>query len=195
MGGLGSGRSSAMKRVTTDQVIQIDIHYMNKEGLLKPEASGILRWACRGKPCGSVRYSNDDGYLALSYQLIAGDQQQLINQRIAFDYTPCHFGGQRSWFLCPECGKRVAILYNCNAEFLCRHCWELGYTSQQSKDEDRLIDQKHKLGARIFERYEGGKGYGKKKGMHWKRYRRLHRKYETLERTWCKTVMKYLGGD
>jgi hypothetical protein len=32
---------------------------------------------------------------------------------------------------------------------------------------DRLISQKHKLGVRIFEHYDYGEGWGKKKGMHW----------------------------
>jgi hypothetical protein len=32
---------------------------------------------------------------------------------VGIDWTPCHYGGQRVWFLCPArgCRKRVAILY------------------------------------------------------------------------------------
>jgi hypothetical protein len=48
-------------------------------------------------------------------------------------------------------------------------------------DIDRLFDQKHSLGGRIFEYYEYGEGWLKKKGMHQKTFDRLHSKYEQLE--------------
>lgn len=45
---------------------------------------------------------------------------------------------------------------------------------------DQLIDQKHKLGKRIFEDYDGY-GWRKRKGMHQKTFDRLHLKYQWLD--------------
>lgn len=53
-------------------------------------------------------------------------------QRIELTSTPCYFGGQRKWFLCPTCSRRVGTLY-CKPlldEFLCRHCNRLLYRLQ-----------------------------------------------------------------
>jgi hypothetical protein len=46
---------------------------------------------------------------------------------------------------------------------------------------DRLLDKKHDLGERIFEHYEFGEGWLKKKGMHQKTFDRLYSKYKNLE--------------
>jgi len=58
---------------------------------------------------------------------------------------------------------------------------------------DRIITRKHALGERIFEFYECGEGYGKKKGMHWRTFDRLHAEYQQLESQWAKIVMIQLS--
>ena len=40
------------------------------------------------------------------------------------------YGGEQTFFLCPECGKRVRYLYLTQG-FLCRTCAKLNYRSQQ----------------------------------------------------------------
>ena len=46
----------------------------------------------------------------------------------------------------------------------------------------------HKLGERLFSIYVGGDGFGKKKGMHWSTFNRLHDRYKTLEQMWYVSV-------
>lgn len=46
-------------------------------------------------------------------ELEAGDVAVLIPngravQRVGVEWTPCTFGGDRPWLLCPGCGRRVA---------------------------------------------------------------------------------------
>jgi len=53
-----------------------------------------------------------------------------VVQTIALTRTPCHFGGERYWFECPKCSKRVAVLYLRDELFLCRHCHKISYRSQ-----------------------------------------------------------------
>lgn len=57
---------------------------------------------------------------------------------------------------------------------------------------DNLVEQKDKLGERIFEYYEGGDGWGKKKGMHWKTYNRLYVRYQLLEQKWNQYIVSSL---
>lgn len=60
--------------------------------------------------------------------------------RVPLKYTDCNFGGKRPWFRCPgvvdgkHCNQRVGKLYQPPREdlFLCRHCYDLGYTSNRT---------------------------------------------------------------
>ena len=57
---------------------------------------------------------------------------------------------------------------------------------------DRLVSQKHKLGERIFEYYDYGEGWGKKKGMHQVTFDRLNARYQAMERLWLQHMSAYL---
>ena len=52
----------------------------------------------------------------------------------------------------------------------------------------------HKLGERLFSIYVGGDGFGKKKGMHWSTFNRLHDRYKTLEQMWYVSVEQRCPG-
>ena len=43
--------------------------------------------------------------------------------------SSCHYGNYRYWFNCPNCNKRVGVLY-CAGLFVCRHCIGANYASQ-----------------------------------------------------------------
>lgn len=60
---------------------------------------------------------------------------------VYLDWTACHLGGQRPWFLCPTrgCGRRIANLYG-GAIFACRHCYRLAYPSQRETPDDRAAE-------------------------------------------------------
>jgi len=194
MGGVGSGNWYRSARKTTlDQVNRIDIRYMKKQNILKPGSNGNFNWARNGKPNGSIKYRCHDYFLQLnfSYRQL-GHEWQTVEQRISFDRTPCHYGGERLWFLCPNCNKRVGILCCDDSKFLCRHCHRLPYASQHQQRLTRLISQKHKLGEHIFASYAHGDGLGKKKGMHWRTFSRLHARYQTIEQDWQQHMTAYL---
>jgi hypothetical protein len=95
---------------------------------------------------------------------------------VPLQWTPCNFGGERSWFICPGagCGRRVAVLYGPNRYFLCRHCYDLAYQSQRDNKMYRALhraqDIRRRLGgsANMMEPFPE-----KPKGMHWSTYDRL----------------------
>ena len=192
MGGAGSGNWYRWdKKTTTDELKQIDIRYMKKHGLLKPNTRGSLSWTSRGEPSGDIRYTCYQNELQLHYRYREnGNDWKPVEQRIFLDRTPCNYGGSRPWFLCPRCNKRVAVLYGYNALFLCRHCYKLPYESQELDKISRLMAQKHKLGERLFAYYENGEGWGKKKGMHWRTFERHYRRYKALEQAYLVGIAK-----
>lgn len=113
----------------------------------------------------------------------SGGRQEL-DYRIALTTTPCNFGGERFWFVCPlmrlgqQCGRRVGVLYRVDKYFACRTCNQLAYSSQMQggrvrsssvtiPDLDNLVKQIHRY-------YYRGKPTRK--------YRRLMKMSQQIER-------------
>ncbi|WP_157471628.1 hypothetical protein [Gilvimarinus agarilyticus] len=171
----------------------IDIRYLRREGLLRPGAVGTLRWSIGGRECGSVSYKIDDKQILVSYRYNHPDKGWVARiLPIMFEATSCHYGGERLWFSCPSCNRRVGILFDCGSLFICRHCCRLPYVTQNENQAYRLIRKKHKLGQRIFADYHRGSGSIKTKGMHWKTFERLHRQYQNLEQCWLQSLDDFL---
>jgi hypothetical protein len=53
-----------------------------------------------------------------------------MQQTVTLRRTPTHNGGHRLDWRCPRCGRPVRYLYG--APFVCRHCHDLAYPSQQA---------------------------------------------------------------
>ncbi|MDP9478069.1 MAG: hypothetical protein M3R38_20705 [Actinomycetota bacterium] len=108
--------------------------------------------------------------------LIAPGQEQLAGvARLA--WTPCNFGGERPWFVCPGkgCDRHVAILYG-PGRLLCRQCRDLAYESQREDRIDRAKRRAEKARSRL-----PPSGL-RPKGMHHATFQKLARDYwEALE--------------
>jgi hypothetical protein len=54
-----------------------------------------------------------------------------VIHEVALTTTPCNYGGERRWFVCPRCELRVANLYaRGRPPLLCRRCAGIRYPSQ-----------------------------------------------------------------
>lgn len=178
MGGIGSGnRWRWDKKATCEEHRRVDVRYMRRRGLLYEGAIGTLSWGCRGEPSGWIQYRIHDDTLILIYRYRCnGGDWEPVEQRVTIDRTPCHYGGYRPWWHCPDCGRRVAVLYGAGKYFLCRHCYGLSYITRQEDWYDRRLTKAGRI-------REWLGGYGsfdepfppKPKGMHWKTYERLRR--------------------
>lgn len=183
MGGSGSGYWWRWNsRSTTESQHGIDIRWLKKHGHLRPGMIGSLSWSRRGEQTGSIGYRMEAEKMILNYRHRPnGGEWEEVKQNIYFDRTPCNYGGYRTWFLCPKCCKRVAILYGAGKYFLCRRCHNLTYSSQQQNPLFRCLEQAQKIRERL-----GGSPCtedpfpDKPKGMHWKRYSELRGQYEAV---------------
>lgn len=175
MGGLGSGNWYRWDtRTTTEQVHSVDIRYLKKRGFLKAGVAGTLSWSCGGEQTGWIRFKTSSDSLQLIYKLKqSGEDWISKDERIAFDWTHCNYGGKRQWLLCPHCGKRVAIVYGLGSGFLCRHCYALSYASQGETYLDRMIRKTRKLRSKIDGDIDLETPiFRKPKGMHWRTFNR-----------------------
>jgi len=176
MGGYGSGSWSRWNsKSTTESQHRIDIRWLKKQGYLQPGNFGSLSWSRRNKETGSIGFRMEADRMVLKYRhRLHNGEWEKVEQTVSFDRTPCNYGGHRTWFLCPRCWKRVAVLYGSGKYFFCRHCCDLTYASQQESKPYRLLRKARK----IRERMGGSTNLSdsfpdKPKNMHWKTYWRL----------------------
>ena len=150
-------RQNSGRRTTQDlKQYLIDIRDWYRRGMIQPHAEST-----------EVYYPRRDG--------------RFDNGVVSLAWTNCTFGGCRAWFLCPQCGRRVAILY-CPNVIACRQCYRLTFRSQRENFLGRDFRRINKLRARL--NWPSGVMHGvfsRPKGMHHKTFNRLMDIYRKLE--------------
>ena len=100
-------------------------------------------------------------------------ERQEYRRYVAVEWSACNYGGKRPWWVCPDCGKRVAILFG-GRRFACRHFHDLTYKSTRTAPGSECYGRANKIRARLG--WGGGVASppgNKPKGMHWSTYSRL----------------------
>lgn len=186
MGGRGSGSWYRWdKKATTNDYRQLRISRLVEEEVIKAGVhhSGVWQWMRDGERTAWINYRVNTldlprPYMQLTYTV---DQTERVDYPVYLKTTRPHYGGMRWWFECPGqgCSRRVAVLYG-GKYFVCRHCRQLAYHSQNQPAYDRLCDKAWKIAEQLGHEGNVIDGfYGKKpKGMHWKTY---HRKVDEME--------------
>jgi hypothetical protein len=207
MGGVGSGSWYRFnKKTTTDECQSIDVRHLHRNGLLQPGRSFSLRWSRAGRQTGSIGgVTHDDDRVTFFYRHrrgMGGDWED-VKETVPLEWTPCNFGGERPWFLCPGagCGRRVAVLYGPGRYFLCRHCYDLRYESQREGKANRALRRAQKIRERLGGSANMMEPFSERpKGMHLKTYMRMcweHHEAETKHlagmREWLDKFEKTVG--
>ena len=186
MGGPGSGnRYRWGAKTSTEACHRFDLSGLARGGWLRPGGSGTTRWWRGEQETSSIGWTvRGSGQTATALELSYAIGGEEIRYRVPLTWTPCRFGGQRPWFICPGdgCGRRVAVLYG-RRLFLCRRCHDLAYPSTREDPGERALRRARKIRERL-----GGSANlleplpSKPKGMHWRTYARLAREEEAAER-------------
>lgn len=194
MGGYTSGRHGG--KSCTDDIPSLDIRRIQQEGLLKSGLTFGWNWSRRSKTMSSIGVSVGIDSVTLSYlQSWRGGDWQSCSDTVLLTWTPCNYGGQRAWWLCPCCGRRVAMLYSGRNAHACRHCFFLAYRSQRETEGDLAARRADKLGKRLG--WQGGIlsiPSGKPKGMHWSTYERLSGLHARHAGVALADILKKIGG-
>ncbi len=184
MGGIGSGRFFRLnKKATVENQHRIDIRYMNKQNCLIPGTLGRLSWSWNDKKTGAVEFEvKEDSLILYNCYEKSGIDKKNVEKVIYFDQTPCNYGGYRKWFLCPQCKRRVAVLYGIGSLFLCRCCNDLTYNSCNTHPTKRIYNNANKLRQKLG----GNSGVinfipDRPKGMHRSTYYKIFHEILRLE--------------
>ena len=138
--------SRAREKGSTDDYRRLSIISLKRDGCLTHGHRFDWTWSRQGQKVASIQIVVEDRHtLRLHYQSRRhGSEAVQHNYAVAVEWTPCHFGGERPWFCCPDCNRRVLYLYG-GARFICRHCMRLNYPSQQTSKRNRPFDRAWQL--------------------------------------------------
>jgi len=171
----------SIKKQTTGDLLKLSIGWLKKHNFVRENAkfNGEIYWkrtADKGisKVIASSKivsnFIGENSYIELSYTY----NNENVDYKIQIIASEPNYGGKRYWFVCPQCGKKVAFLYF-RKEFLCRHCLNLCYRTQQLGFTDRMMTMSKKYQNKVI--YNDTK----KRWVHWKTYHKLIDKADYYE--------------
>jgi hypothetical protein len=167
----------------------IDVLDWHRRGCLRSPRRFSWAWRRDGERVASINVETERHRVTLKYRSrpYSGDWAD-AKQQFPVAWTPCHFGGDRPWFVCSVsangtyCGRQVTKLYQAGRLFACRHCSRLAYASQQESAHERGLRKAQNIRMRL-----GGTANmlddfpEKPKGMHWRTYERFCRVHEAAQ--------------
>ena len=176
MGGYGSGGWNDTGRPLDWQTTPLPVNRVAKAGGLECGARLTWRWSwssgqeSRIGIIGKGRYQG--AMLSYDHYPLSGGDPFPVRIDVSVEWTPCHFGGERVWWLCPQCGRRCLMLYGWGGRHACRICQRVGYATQLEKERDRIQTRANRIRKRLGGE-PGVENYpAKPKGMHWRTYQR-----------------------
>ena len=179
MGGFGSGQRGG--KDCTGDMRQVDVRRLQRDGYLSPGMAYGWQWKRDGEAVASINLAVQAGSVTFTYRTrTGGGDWQDVRAVVWLDRTPCTYGGTRTWWRCPCCSRRVAILYIGKTP-ACRHCYRLAYRCERESVDSRATRQADKLRDRLG--WIPGILHGngpKPKGMHWRTFERLQAKHDAL---------------
>ena len=192
MGGFGSGGWNRSGRLTTEDLLRLDINYLNKSGALRPDRGSSISWTRGGDPIAHLNISATNERLELQYPAqTSNGQWHEQRQRVTLSWEGCRFGGRRPYFHCPKCGRRALHLYGV-AQYLCRTCHGLSYPSQRERETERA----QRKADRIRLKLGGKRGWTsiplRPKGMHTQTYERLTHQIQNADRLTSRAAVSIL---
>lgn len=141
---LGAGRPPSKGR--TEDYRRVDVRKLARQGMLR---AGL--WACQwvdrggGRTLARLLVEPREHHIDLTYFVGLA----AVTCRVTMTWTACHLGGERCWFQCPRCGRRVAVLLLDGSRIACTRCVATSYRSQRVDFCGRTWLKQHKLEARL----------------------------------------------
>lgn len=179
MGNYNSGRYGG--KTKCENCLSIDVRKWAHSNLL---ANGT-QFQCQWPNGNQIAVKVEDGRVILQYAI---SDAAMKDYYVWLAYTPCNFGGQRAWFQCPCCNKRMANLFFKHGRFACRDCQRLRYHSQ-SLD---ALQRNHCAYNRLKNKLDDLDL--KPKGMHWQTFWRLIERMENVDQKINQAFLVSFGG-
>lgn len=199
MGGKNSGYYMRARNtnLTTD-FMDLDIRQFKKKGWLENLGQRTLTWFKNNNPIGSINYKLSENEITLIYRTRKNSEEwQDVAEAIKLVSTPCNFGGERKWFECPNCTKKVLILYG-GKFFRCRNCHGLVHPSVNESKLDRssraLARYQSKLAPDLdLNALDGLDWLEKPKWMRYRTFYRMKAKGMLKQKEMCQRMIDSFG--
>ena len=105
-------------KTTVESCRSIDVLHWSRLGYFRSPRWFSWAWSRDGERVASITVETQRDSATLKYKSRSyGEDWSDVEQRVAIDWTPCRFGGERPWFVCSAasngmyCGCRVTKLY------------------------------------------------------------------------------------
>lgn len=186
MGGYGSGRQvESGPGYKTADLSSLDVREVAKLGILTPGFRAKRKFRQNGEVFATVQAETTRHRLTLDLQGELKNNERVEHRwSLGLSWTPCNFGGERPWFICPTpgCNRRVAILYGLS-DLACRNCHSLSYRSQSETPGDRAARKANKIRRKLGWEpgFLNGPGW-KPPGMHRTTFSRLSAEHDEFVR-------------
>lgn len=169
--------------MSLDSLLRLDVSNLRKMDALATEPGEELEVRLSWGDSAAINVMVTHGTLRLVYDCNC----QPRDYRVMLERTPCNYGGERTWLMCPAsgCKHRVAVLYLYGGVFVCRHCTGLLYDSQLTTANWRAKGQEWKLRTALGVKpgdIRPACMIPRAKGRHRKTHDRLIAKLQRLER-------------
>lgn len=162
-------------KIATGDLLSLDLACLKQLGCISPWIGFSLTWKNWGREIGSITIDLMEDSITFRFKTTShGGQSIPVCVNVAFSFTPCHFGGQRKWFMC-RCGRSVSRLFIQGQQVACRHCLKLAYSSQREDRLDRLNRKIDKKQSKLKDER------CRPKGMHWKTFQKKSDELNRLE--------------
>jgi hypothetical protein len=123
----------------TDGSLPLDLRQLLRARL----AHGQVSWAGGAAGDAAIGFGLDLSAARFTVDYLADGLP--VSESIGLCSTPCNFGGVRWWVRCPDCDRRIAVLYLKAGRFRCRACHGLTYTSSRETPFNRACRRVQKL--------------------------------------------------
>jgi hypothetical protein len=157
---------------------ELDIRHLARRGHLRQTDDLAWRW-----PSGSatlLHFSANAVTLNYVFPLRDGSEVGVV-RHVAIARTRCHFGGARPWFICPECGRKAAILLLSRVP-ACTRCLSPKPPRGLIAKIDRHFRRQRTIERSIANQF-GEVEWTRPKGMHAAKFSRLTDEYFRIEDT------------
>jgi hypothetical protein len=196
MGGQGSGswlRYGQKDRL--EQQLRLDIRYLKKNTMLEA-GNYTLAWGWGNNEVtsrASLIVHQHEMVVACTWTDETTGMQKKMLKLIHLSETPCRYGGNRKWFICPQCGHRMAVLVLVPPSVGCRQCRDLSYASQSENASYRALRRRNKIARRLDRDEYFGEMLTRPKGMHWRTYYRLSEEHDDADMKSMFSMLARLG--
>ena len=161
---------SGQRQTAWDELCRIDIRHLAKIGIPMINKVSHFKLIAGDQQFAMMAYRETKNILAFS-------MNGCESVDVGLSFSQCHYGGERPWFECPHCHRRVAQLAIFPWPLRCRHCHQKPYYSQQIDRLARLQRTKEKIGHQTFDNYPKN-DWQKPPRKHWRTFNKQVTAYE-----------------